>query len=334
MIKKTPDVDFKIFLAMIALLVIPAALTLRTVDVAREFVTVDNPTPLGYTWSLLTFILPVLALGWWFLRHEQYKIERKAFWFTIALFTGGGLILDIALGHTFFTFPNSGATLGIHFPGFDFKLGHFVWDVPIEEFGFYFFGCLFMLLFYIWADLFWFGAYNVDYETETKLVAKLVRPHPSSAIWGVVFVIAAILYKKFGPHPYHEGFPGYFTILVIAYVAPTFVFFCTVKPFVNWRAFSLTLYSMWLISLFWEVTLGLPYQWWGYHPEQMIGIFIGGWTHLPIEETLLWSVASWGTTMIYEVTRVYWYMGKPYREALFGAQVGAVREPPLRNPQK
>ena len=75
-----------------------------------------------------------------------------------------------------------------------------------------------MPLFYIWADLFWFGAYNVDYETETKLVAKIVRPHLVSAFWGVVLVIAAILHKKFGPHPYHDGFPGYFTILVIGFI--------------------------------------------------------------------------------------------------------------------
>lgn len=320
--KKTPDTDFLVVLGMIAVLVIPAVLTLRTVvDPGELIISSPNPTPYGYTWSLLIFILPVTAIAWWFLRHPQYHIERRAFWLTIAFFSAAGAGLDMLLGNTFFFFPNEGAVSGIYLPGYDFGHG-WVLDIPIEEFLFYFLGSLFMLLVYVWGDLFWFGAYNVDnYEDESKKIDKLVKPHWHSVIWGVVIVILGIIYKKYGPHPYQAGFPGYFSVLVMTFVTATFVFFRTVKPFVNWRAYSLTLYSLLSVSLLWEATLGVPYGWWNYHPEQMLGIFIGAWANLPAEAVLLWFVAGWGTVMIFEIIRIYLHMRRPAGEAFFGSKL-------------
>jgi hypothetical protein len=55
---------FQVVLAISALLIIAATLTLRSV--AHPAVlqsSSDNPTPLGYTWSLLLFIIPIAALG-------------------------------------------------------------------------------------------------------------------------------------------------------------------------------------------------------------------------------------------------------------------------------
>ncbi len=58
---------FYVVFAIAAALVIPAAIALRTVvHPAILQATSDNPTPLGYTWSLLLFIVPIAALGWWF----------------------------------------------------------------------------------------------------------------------------------------------------------------------------------------------------------------------------------------------------------------------------
>jgi hypothetical protein len=45
-------------------------------------------------------------------------------------------------------------------------------------------------------------------------------------------------------------------------------FFPTARPFINWRAFSLTLFIIVLVSLIWEATLAVPYQWWGFQPAQ------------------------------------------------------------------
>ncbi|MEM7031049.1 MAG: hypothetical protein AAF629_15895 [Chloroflexota bacterium] len=301
--QRTPDTDFKIFCAIVFFLILPMILTLGTVNVPREFVTAENSSPYGYTWSLTIFILPVIAFATWFIRHPKFHVQRKAFWFTIIIYTIAGLVLDIGLGNTFFTFPNADATLRIHLPGWSFEQGRFLFNVPIEEFGFYFFGSLFMLLCYIWLDLYWFGAYSLDRELESQKLEKLVSPHLHSAVWAVVLIVLGFIYKKLGPHP--EGFPGYFTILVIGYAGPAFVFFRVVKPFVNWRAFSITLTTMWMLSLVYEATLGLPYQWWGYKTEQMLGLFIGGWTNLPIEEPLLWSAAGWGMVLVYELAQIW-----------------------------
>src|SRR5438445_11960174 len=56
--------SFYVVFAIAAALVVPAAIALRTVihPVILQ-ATSDNPTPLGYTWSLLLFIIPIAALG-------------------------------------------------------------------------------------------------------------------------------------------------------------------------------------------------------------------------------------------------------------------------------
>ena len=59
--------DFKVLLGMVAVLVLPFALTLRTIKQARPLVTdlAADPSPHGYTWSLSLFIVPVLVLAGW-----------------------------------------------------------------------------------------------------------------------------------------------------------------------------------------------------------------------------------------------------------------------------
>src|SRR5206468_9243996 len=108
---------FLVIFAIAPALVIPAALALRTV-VHRVIlqVTSDNPTPLGYTWSLLLFIILIGALGWWFARRPDLQFPRKAFWRTIAVLTPLGFLLDLLFGNAFFVFPNKPATLGWEIP--------------------------------------------------------------------------------------------------------------------------------------------------------------------------------------------------------------------------
>ena len=111
---------FLVVFAIAAALIIPAALTLRTVvhPVILQ-ATSDNPTPLGYTWSLLLFIIPIGALGWWFARRPDLQFPRKAFWRTIAVLTPLGFLLDLLFGNAFFVFPNKSATLGWEIPAVD-----------------------------------------------------------------------------------------------------------------------------------------------------------------------------------------------------------------------
>ena len=171
---------FYVIFAIAAALIVPAALTLRTVvhPVVLQ-PTSDNPTPLGYTWSLLLFIIPIGALGCWFACQPDLQFPRKAFWRTIAVLTPLGFLLDLLFGNAFFVFPNKLATLGWGVPA----LGG---AIPIEEFIFYLAGFMLVLLSYIWCDEYWMAAYNVpDYAVAAKAIPRIVLFH--SPLWWSAF---------------------------------------------------------------------------------------------------------------------------------------------------
>jgi hypothetical protein len=284
--------------AMLAMIAVPVGLTLHAVRVpATITLSSANPTPHGYSWSLLLFIVPIAVIGGWFVPSEQVHIAKRAFLKTLLILVPIGFGLDFFFANRFFTYANAGATLGIGAPAVGGA-------IPIEEYVFYFTGFLAVLLIYVWMDEYWMAAYSVpDYQGEAILVRRLWGFHLSSLLVGMALVAAAILYKK-RLSPFPEGFPGYFTVLVIGSTVPSVGFFKTARPFINWRAFSLTLFMILLISLFWEGTLAVPYGWWGYQPQQMLGLFIGAWAGLPIEAVLVWISVSYATTIIYEVLKI------------------------------
>jgi hypothetical protein len=289
-------------IAMVAVLTAPFILTLRTIAQRRPKITdlAANPSPHGYTWSLSLFIVPVVVLACWLGRRKESRIQNRAFWITTVVLSGIGILLDVFLGLTFFTFPNHGAVLGQCFYGYAFGSG---WqkEIPIEEIGFYTFGILAVLLVYVWGDEFWFGAYNVDDAPRRRTRRRdLVSFHPASVIFGLIAFLLGFLYKKFGPHAYHEGFPGYFLFLSLVALTPSILFFPVASPYINWRAFSLGLLFILLVSVFWEATIAVPYQWWDFQPEQMLGLFISGFSGLPVEEPILWLAVTWGTIITYE----------------------------------
>src|SRR5436190_13335820 len=229
--RRAPYVIF----AIAAALIIPAAITLRTVvhPVILQ-ATSDNPTPLGYTWSLLLFIIPIGALGWWFARRPDLQFPRKAFWRTIAVLTPLGFLLDLLFGNAFFVFPNKLAILGWEVPA----LGG---AISIEEFVFYLAG--FMLVRWILE-----AAYNVpDYAVAAKGIPRIVRFHFASVVLGIFLIAAAIAYRKFlSGAP--EGFPWYFVYLVCASLIPSAGFFHTARSFIDGRAFRFAFFLLLLIS--------------------------------------------------------------------------------------
>src|SRR5712692_3588544 len=84
----SPAVAAGIVLAMLAMIVAPAAITLNAVRSPGTLVFTDaNPTPHGYTWSLLLFIIPILVIGLWFIPSEDLEIPQRAFWGTILTLT-------------------------------------------------------------------------------------------------------------------------------------------------------------------------------------------------------------------------------------------------------
>lgn len=299
-------------MAMLGMIAVPAGITLHAVrDPALVQLTSANPTPYGYSWSLLLFVVPIAVIAGWFLPSEGVRIAKRSFWRTIAILAPIGCGLDFFFAHTFFIFPNRGAVIGLNAPA----LGG---GVPVEEYFFYFTGFVAMLLIYVWLGEYWLSAYNVrDYEAEARQIRRLLRFHPESLIAGLALVGAAILYKKLVSHA-PEGFPGYFTVLVLGGLAPSASFFPAARRLINWRAFSLTFFMILLISMFWEATLAVPYGWWGYQPQAMMGLFIGAWAGLPIEAVTVWIAVMYGTTIVYEVVKAWQASGKPMRHAFLG----------------
>ena len=301
-----------IVLTMLAMVAIPAAVTLFSVKSPGTLqITSSDPTPHGYTWSLLLFVVPIIVIAFWFLPREHVKVPRRAFWQTIAILVPLGFALDFFFAQWFFVFPNSGATLGIHAPA----MGGWV---PVEEYLFYFTGFLAVLLIYIWLDEYWLLAYNVpDYSAGAKQIPRLVQFHPTSLIVGVLLIIAGVIYKKvFSSYP--EGFPGYFTILVIGGLIPAVTFFPSARNFINWRALSLTMFFILLVSLCWEATLAVPYLWWGYQPREMLGFFISGWSKLPIEAVCVWIAVTYATVIVFEIVKIWQASGKGFLHGFLG----------------
>jgi lycopene cyclase domain-containing protein len=300
--------------AMVAMIVVPAALTLHTIRLsALNPAVATNPgsSPYGYTVSLLLFIVPILVIAFWFLPQEDVKISKKSFWLTIGLLFPIGAGLDFFFAQYFFVFPNEAATLGIKAPA----LGT---PVPIEEYLFYLTGFLCVLLFYIWLDEYWLSAYSIQGESAQRTqFHRLLKLHPESIILAVVLVAGAILYKKhFSNSP--AGFPGYFIFLALTALVPSSALLPSARPVINWRAFSLAAFFVLLVSLLWEATLAIPYGWWNFRDEQMLGIRITAWGYLPIEEVCLWMAVTYATVIVYETVKCWQSSGKSMRHAFFG----------------
>jgi lycopene cyclase domain-containing protein len=307
----SPRSSFQLILAILGMIALPAALTLHTVRVSPVVdVTVPNPSPYGYTVSLLLFVVPILVIGLWLVPKDGVKISKRSFLWTISILFPIGAALDFFFARFFFTYSNSGATLRITAPA----LGG---GVPVEEYIFYFTGFVAVLLIYVWLDEYWLAAYSTPVDSvERTSFSRLLRFHPQSLIWGVLLMAAAIFFRwAFIKTP---GFPGYFTFLIAGALAPSAALLPSALPVINWRALSLTVFVILLISLLWEATLGVPYGWWGFQDAQMIGIRITAWSRLPIEEVCLWIAVSYATVIVYETVRRWQSSGKRARHAFLG----------------
>jgi len=310
----TPVQQLRLVIAILGMIAVPAALTLHTAKVlpAQASQNLAPSSPLGYTWSLLLFVVPILTIALWLVPQDGVSISKKSFLWTIALLVPSGFGLDFFFASSFLTFPNTGAVSGIHGPTLH------SW-VPIEEYVFYLTGFVAVLLIYLWLDEYWLAAYSVPSESEQRTqFDRLLKFHPQSLAWAAVLIASACIYKYLILH--QTGFPGYFTFLVLGALLPSSVLLPEALPVINWRAFSLTMFLIVLISLIWEATLAMPYQWWGFNPTHMIGLYITGWTNLPIEEICVWIAVTFETTIVYEIIRRWQASKRPARHAFLGGR--------------
>jgi hypothetical protein len=307
----SPRTSFRLVPAMLAMIAVPAAITLHTVRApAAGGAPASGASPYGYSVSLLLFIMPILVIGVWLVPQERIRISKKSFVRTIAILFPLGAGLDFFFANSFFTFPNPGATLRITAPALH-------GGVPIEEYIFYFTGFVAVLLLYIWLDEYWLAAYGVPSDARERVeFDRLLRFHLPSMAWAILLIAAAIVYKKFVVH--EPGFPAYFTFLVAGALGPSAALLPSAMPVINWRALSLTLFILLLTSLMWEVTLALPYGWWNFQNRAMIGVRITAWSGLPIEEVFVWIGVTYATVIVYEIVRRWQSSGRKIGHALLG----------------
>lgn len=303
---------YGVTIAMLAMVIVPAALTLHSVHASavRSDYRADA-SPYGYTISLLLFVVPSLAIVFWFLRREGLTISKRAFFWTVALLFPGGGALDFFFARYFFTFPNAAATLGIRAPA----LGG---GVPVEEYAFYLLGFIATLLLYIWLDEYWLAAYSIPAEAEERITFdRLLRFHPWSLALAAVLISAALLYQRYVLR-IPGRFPGYFIYLVLFALLPSTALLPEARPVINWRALSLTMFMLLVTSLLWEVTLALPYGWWNFREEQMLGIRVTAWSFLPVEEVYVWIAVTYSTVIVYEIVKRWKSSGRSMPHAFLG----------------
>jgi hypothetical protein len=321
--RQSPDRDIRWIMAMVGAIAVPAAITLATVRSEPDPLHPDRAdSPYGYTVSLLLFALPILLLVVWRVKQAPIKRHLRALLWASGVIASVGFLLDLVFGHTFFIFRNSAATIGLRLPAWSFTTMEWIPSyLPVEEFGFYILGSLFVLAVYQWADADWLCDYSVDdYLELANQHAAIMRVHWRSLIWWGALVVAGIAIKRLGPEPI--GLPGYFIFIMVLGFLPSFLFLQTIRTFVNWRAFAFAYVNLTLISLLWEATLGVPYEWWNYNHSHMLGIKIFAWSALPIEAVLLWLVVAWDCIIAYEIFRVFFHMDRDVRAAMLGTAQG------------
>jgi hypothetical protein len=322
--KTTPRQDIFTILGMVGTLGLPAMLTLSRVSTRPESVHgVENPSPLGYTVSLSLFLLPVIVLTIFHMYRPRHHTHRSALLAASGVIAVLGFTLDTFFGHAFFTFKNEAATLGIRLPAWDWTTLSWVRAyLPVEEFAFYILGALFTITVYLWFSEYWLQDYEPhEYEGNARAVGRLIQVSwPSLLLWTALLAIG-LAFKRVGPQP--DGFAGYFVFLMVLGFLPTFLFLRPIAAFVNWRAFAGAYASLMLVSLVWEATLGVPYDWWNYKHQQMLGIDVEAWSGLPLEAVLLWLVIAWDCVIAFEIFRVFFHMDQPVMKALFGKSASA-----------
>lgn len=295
---------------MLAMVMLPAAVTLRTVHAtALQTRVAESASRYGYTVSLLLFAVPSLFILSWFLGQQRLTISKRAFGWTIGILFPMGAALDFFFAQLFFVFPNHAATLGIRAPA----LGG---GVPLEEYAFYLLGFVAVLLVYIWFDEYWLAAYSVP-AAERIDFHRLLRFHPASLLVALALLAAGILYQRLVVGVAGR-FPGYFVFLVLGALLPSSALLPTARPVINWRALSLTMFLLLTISLLWEVTLALPYGWWNFRDAQMLGIRITAWSYLPLEEVYVWVAVTYSSVIVYEIVKRWKASGRPARHAFLG----------------
>ena len=266
---------------------------------------------LEYFASLLFWLIPIVILGRRVLLASRpsatsgvpYSRRRHALYWMAAYMLGAGLLLDFVFGRWVLQFGDRDRYLWVIPWG----------DIPVEEVLFYALGPFAILAVYAWCDECWLMDHRQAERRESlsEQSALVDVAWPAAAV-GVAIVVAGIAWKKLiGPAP--DGWPVYFVFLVFLAFVPAVIFYRLIATFVNWPAFAVTTLYVIATSLLWEASLGLPRQWWGYQPTNILGFTVKDWTRdpvnwpFPVEAAFVWVCAPFSCILVYEYVRCVEY---------------------------
>ena len=234
----------------------------------------------------------------------------------VVAFTLVGVLLDVALGERLFTFHNSGATLEVFVPGLNGA------QLPVEEFVFYVTSCTFVLSLYLVSDCFLFRVLFKPFPPGSLL------PSVAGVMAAVTPLVLLLLLVSYCCRAVLSGdwlgLPEYMWFITAFGFGPAAASYPFACHSVNRQALAFTTVTTLLISVIWEVTLGVPYEWWGYHPQRMMGIFIKPWHNLPVEAVVVWFMVSFAVVLSYEALHTLRAQGPSSRcrAALIGMPPG------------
>jgi hypothetical protein len=291
-------VSFKlgVIFGIIAVFTLVFAITFSRVESTIPLLSQPS-SPLGYSFSNIQWFLPAVILLLLFLLLRVPLGSTRALVWTLTLLPLTGFILDILFADRFFTFPNHASVSGVKVFGFSFHTLRFDAPIPIEEFVFYITGFLYVLFAYLFTRNIWLSRY-------TPIVSDppvgIRYPWFRLALIHLILIGVAFLIKASRQGNDSSAVPEYFLFILFFGITPALLLTPLVYYRVNWQAVSFVLLSVLIISIIWEVTMGIPYGWWGYRREMMMGIFIKPWFNLPLEAVAVWLTVTFTTVTVYE----------------------------------
>jgi hypothetical protein len=275
----------------------------------------DTAIGLTYFTSLLFWLVPTLLLLPRFLHYtDPGGRRRRALRITILQIAALGIVLDFVLGRYVLQFDTVNPQRYV------------LWlrDVPLEEVLFYAMAPIAILLVYAWCDEYWVAEYNPVKQRLAAAAAKkpLVLSIRALALASALEALGLYLKRRWDPAG--PIVPVYYTFLVVGAFVPAWLFFNSIGPLVNWRAFGVTTLYVLFTSLVWEATLALPREWWGYQRRAMIGYFVGAWSSktvsFPLEAAIVWVCAPFSCILTYEAVKHWQYRRRPTK-AVFAPRV-------------
>lgn len=240
----------------------------------------------GYTWSLLVFAVPSLAIARSLSGHHLLKRLQRPVLEAWAVLVPMGVVLNLLFADDFFTYPDGAAVSGVSVPAFDFTGIDWAHPIPLEEFAFYGLGFLTMLLGYAWAD---------EVLLPGRSGARRGAPGWLEATMAPLALVVAGVVLADG------STPSYWTYLSLVPLPVTLLLWPVVRARLNVPALLVTMAVLFVSSLVWEAGLAVPRGWWGYQTDATLGRALFG---VPIEAVVVWVLAPVTTAVLFEALRL------------------------------